>query len=215
MIFDFFNNFKHNYYRMRGQKLLFSGEPEKAYHYLEKALLCDDNETNIYFFSLALITLGRLDEAEKYLSNLVGNYPDNELATLSLSELFVQKRKWDQAIVLFEKLVEKHPSNNNYRQYLQRIVDPNARENYIKAKEMLNESLLLLNQKQTDQALNKLLAAAKIDPDNPYIQNNLGSIYMLIKKDKKKAMEHFHKAYQADPNNLKFKKNLEAARRQQ
>ncbi len=206
--------YRANYYQRKGQKLLVNGKPEKAYPYFEKALMLDDNPANIYNLALALLAMKRFDEAEKYLQKLLDLQPGNELGTLTLSEIYTWQREWDKAQALLNKLVELHPSNKNYHKYLQRITDPQARERYIKAKELLSESQTLLEKKEINKALQTLLEAEQYDPENPYIQNNLGSFYLLLEKNPKKALTYFQKAYQLEPGNAKFRQNLFQVRKQ-
>jgi len=133
-----FEYYQANYYRRKGQQLLVKGKPEKAYSYLEKALMLEDSPANIYNLALTLLAMKRFGEAEKYLQKLLELQPGNELATLTLAEIYTQQREWDKAQELLSKLVELHPTNNNYQKYRQRLTDPQARERYIKAKELLN-----------------------------------------------------------------------------
>ena len=211
---DYFEDFKKAYYRNKGQKLLVKGVPEKAYKYLEKALLLDHSAANMYNLALALLTMGKLDEAKEYLENICEEFPGNELATLTLSELYMQKRDWEKAVILLQQLTKLHPSNLNYKKYLARVSNPKTRENYIKAKELLNESQVLIQQKRFKDATEKLKKAEKLDPENPYIKNNLGSYYLMLEKDAKKAFAYFKEAFELEPNNPKFKQNLERARRE-
>ncbi len=213
-MFEFIEYFRKNYYQKKGQKLLMQGKPEKAYPYFEKALILEDSAANIYNMALTLLTMKRYDEAESYLQKILDNYPGNELATLTLAELYMQQREWDKAKELFSELVRLHPKNNNYKSYLQRLEDPEKRENYIKAKQLLNESQRLLEAQKTKEALQVLLQAERYDPDNPYIQNNIGSFYLMLENKPKKALTYFQRAYQLEPENLKFKENLYKVRKQ-
>ncbi len=206
-------NFRMNYYRRKGQKLLLRGKIDKAYPYLEKALMLEDSPSNIYNFALCLLTLKRYEEAESYLEKILSAYPGNELATLTLVELYMQRREWEKSRELMANLVRLYPANQNYKKYFQRLEDPSKRENYIRAKELLNEAQVLLESKEHDRALELLLKAEKLDPENPYIQNNIGTFYLMLKKEPKKALTYFQKAYQLEPENRKFKQNLFHVRR--
>jgi tetratricopeptide (TPR) repeat protein len=212
-MFDYFENFKKAYYRNKGQKLLVKGMPEKAYYYLEKALMLDNSPSNMYNLALTLLTLGKHEEAKDYLVKICAEFPGNELAVLTLAELYMQKREWEKAENLLSQLVKEHPSNLNYKKYYERIADPDSRESYIKAKELLNQAQNLLQQKQFKKAEKTLLEAEILDPGNPYIKNNLGSYYLMLENDPKKALDCFQKAFEIDPSNMKFRKNLSAARK--
>ena len=210
---DYFDNFKIAYYRNKGQKLLVNGLPEKAFAYLEKALMLDLSAPNIYNIALVFLTLGNLEEAKFYLKKICEMHPGNELAVLTLAELYMQKRDWEGAEAILKRLTEEHPSNQSYKKYYSRVANPLSRESYIKAKEMLNQAQLYLQQKNTCKALELLISSEKLDPENPYIKNNLGSYYLMLEGNPRKAFEYFQKAHEIDPVNMKFRQNLNIARK--
>ncbi|MCB5229997.1 MAG: tetratricopeptide repeat protein [Candidatus Cloacimonas sp.] len=211
MIFDLL--FK-DYYRTKGQKYLMKGKPERAYRYFEKALLQDSNSTNMYNFALVLLALGRRAEAKNYLSKVLEEMPNSELVLLTLADLEMQDKQWDKAEDLLTLLTEHYPNNNKYQKYLGRVKNPAARENYIKAKDLLQKASTLLTENKTKEALQSLQKAEKLDPENPYIQNNLGFFYLQLEKNPKKALTYFQRAYQLEPDNKKFQENLYSVRRQ-
>jgi type IV pilus assembly protein PilF len=59
-------------------------------------------------------------------------------------------------------------------------------------------------------ALEYFLKAEKLNPKDPYIQNNLGLVYM-IKKRPDNALEHFKKAYALKPDFMPALNNLGSA----
>lgn len=64
-----------------------------------------------------------------------------------------------------------------------------------------------LIQKNYAQALQALLQAEELDPENSEIQNNLGMAY-FFKKDLKSAISHIKNAIKLDPKNSDAKGNL-------
>ncbi len=212
-MFTYLDVFKKNFYRNKGQKLLLRGRPEQAYPYLEAALMMDIDPHNMYNLALAFLAMQKYDEAEAFLTKIVERAPDNALAVLTLSDLYTQRRDWDKALEIMDRLCKAYPNNPVYKKYLLVISDPKRRENYIKAKELLNKGQKDILSGNVDAAYNSLKQAVKLDPENPYIHNNLGSICLRAKNDPKKAFEHFHKAYQLNPNSKAFKENLEKTRK--
>jgi tetratricopeptide (TPR) repeat protein len=202
------DNFYKSYYPIKGQKLLLKGKIEKAYQYFEKALLLENNATNLYNISLALLALGRRKEAQNYLEKVLELMPTSELVLLTLADLAMQGRDWKKAEMYIEKLILAYPKNTKYEKYLLRVKNPSARENYIKAKELLQKANALIVEKKTKEAIDALEKAEKYDPENPYIQNNLGTFYLQLEKNPKRALTYFQKAYQLEPDNDKFKQNL-------
>lgn len=212
-MFGFLETFKAAYMRNKGQKLLMKGRPWEAYPYLEMAVLMDSNYNDLYNLVLALLSMNKKEEAEAYLSKIVEQVPDNPTIILTLIELYTMKRSWEKAEKLMRQLCEYYPSNVNFAKYLERIAHPKKRENYIKAKELMNSATTDIIEGRHEDGYQKLKKGEQLDPENPYIHNHLGTIYLRLKKKPDKAFEHYHKAYKLAPTNSAFKQNLENARK--
>ncbi len=203
----FIDNFKEKYFRRKGQKLLTKGKIEKAYTYFRKALLLKNSAENVFNLSVTLMSLGNYAEAEKFLSKIKEQYPENTLNTLSLAECMIMQKKWDKAIQLYQKILKKDPDNPSFKKYLKIAQDPVFREKYVKSKELFNKATLALKQKNDEKALKHLLDANEYFPNEPHVLHNIGSIYFL-KKRYKKAYKYILQAYELKKNNPKFKESL-------
>ncbi len=198
--------------RQKGQKLLSKGKIEKAYSIFQKVVLLDDSQENLFNLALVLMALNKYPEAEEYLQKVYEKLPSNEMNLLTLAECSMMQQKWEQADKLYQELIAANPRNESYQNYLIISKDIVAREKYVKSKELFNAAALELKMKNDEKALKILLEAEEYFPENPNILNNIGSIYLLLKKYKQ-AYDYFIRAMQFDSNNLKIKKNVLIARK--
>jgi len=127
-----------------------NGDFEKAQKLFEKALDHDEpaQDPNIHFNNaVALINLGRPEEAEDHLKFVLDNDPDNYHAMGLLGTLYLEDKQYDKAIDVLERAV-KHPDAAK---------DSSMHYNLGYAKLMANHP---------DEALRDFKKSAKIDPSN-------------------------------------------------
>lgn len=93
----------------RGQALASSGNVQGASEEYRKALLFMPDEAD-YQISLcvALVELGKLDEAESHLQELLQGDPTDGLVNVMLARVAERRRKPDQAIEYFQRAVYGH-----------------------------------------------------------------------------------------------------------
>ena len=197
--------------RIRGQKFLSKGNAERALLYFERALMLSDEPADRFNFAIALIALHRFEEAETYLADLYNSYPENEITTLSYGDCLMMLRKWDDALKLFASLSKAKPDKQSYRDYLKRAEDPILREHYVLSRELIFDGLRAIDTKQFPVAEKLFEKAKQIDPDNPTILSNLGSL-LLKKKEFVRAHQLFTQALKFAPENITIQKNLKQAR---
>ena len=196
----------------KGQQFLTSGKIEKAHEIFQKVVLIDNSTENLFNLALSLMALARYSKAEGYLRKIEENFPDHELNTLTLAESLIMQKKWDEAIKFYEKANQINPRSEAYKKYLAISKDVVAREKYVKSKEFFQEAIEKLGCKNDDEALKILQKANEYFPENPNILNNIGILYLNLKKYKQ-AYSYFAKAISLDPKNNKFQKNLLTAKR--
>ena len=206
---SFLSSLKEKRLRRKGQKFLTKGKIEKAYLIFQKALLINDSVENIFNISMALMSIGRYSEAEKYLLKVNEDFPENELTMLSLAECLIMQKKWNEAISYYEKVAEH---NSNLQKYLNIAKDSIAREKYVKSKQLFNKATIALKKREDEVALNTLIEAEEYFPDHPGNLHNIGSIYFLMKKYEK-AYQYILKAHSLDKTNPKFQKSLSSVKR--
>jgi len=209
---SFFDLHKKKFLVRKGQKLLSKGQVEKAFSVFQQVLLLDDSHENLFNLALALMSLSKYPEAEKYLMKVHAEHPSNEMNLLTLAECLMMQRKWDQAIKLYKELNLINPRNESYQSYLAISNDIVVREKYVESKVLFNAATQELKNKNDEIALKILLEAEEYFPENPNILNNIGSIYLLL-KEYKNAFDYFIRAMKFDPNNQKIRKNVLIARK--
>ena len=199
---SFFDSIKENYFRTKGQKYLVKRKIEKAYPFFQKALLINSSPENLFNISVSLMSLQKFAEAEKYLQKNLENHPHNELNLLALAECEMMLRKWNDAIKIYQKLVEINPQKKTKLQLAKNI---EQRENYVKSKELLTVAITL--KKDFSKSLKLLKEANKLAPQNAYILHNIGAKY-FSQKDWQNAEKYFMKAFQINKNNKNFQNSL-------
>jgi tetratricopeptide (TPR) repeat protein len=209
---NFLQSLKVKRLQRKGQKFLTSGKIEKAHVIFQKVVLIDNSTENLFNLALSLISLARYSEAEGYLRKIEKQFPDHELNTLTLAECLIMQKKWDETIKFYEKASQINPRSEAYKKYVAIAKDVVAREKYVKSKELFQEATEELRCKNDEKALKILQKANEYFPGNPNILNNIGILYLNLKKYKQ-AYSYFTKAISLDQENKRFQKNLLAAKR--
>lgn len=168
------------------------GDMEKRLYWAKRACATGLNyeftKTN---YGVALITAGRLDEAQKELEHVLEVYPESGMALFHLGRVFMKKEEYEKALDMFKKFVEKQPGNP---------------DGYI------NLGLTFLAMDETASAEAQFLRALELAPSNTLAMINLGLLYMktgradLAQKEWKAVLE-------IDPTNPIALQNLDALRR--
>jgi len=207
-----FDLFRENYFRIRGSRFLSRRNYRKARYYFEKVLLLSSSKQDLFTYSIILLSLGKYQEAEKYLDKIDKDYENNEIFGVTFGETKMMLRKWDQAKSIYRSLTEINPKHPGYQHYLTISGDVVAREKYVRTKELLSMADNLIFSRKHQEAFNKLLEAYELIPESSLILNNLGSLLLKMKKNYPEALQYFEKAYKLEPDNLEYKKNLVCVR---
>jgi Flp pilus assembly protein TadD len=151
-----------------------------------------------------LFRKGRNDEAIRYLKNSIQLNPQNPDTFNNLGNAYLAKGDTDGAIEQYRHAVDlvkgkagKHP-------------DP-----------FYNLGNALVKKGDLNGALDAFLEAEKQDADDPLIQNNLGFVYERKNSQDppnnpiSRAVEHYRKAADRQPDNAVFQRNLGLAARKQ
>lgn len=199
-------------FRKKGQKYLSKGNAERAFLYFEKALMLSQEPADRFNIALALLNLNRYSEAERYLEKLYHEYPDNEINALSYGDTLMMQNKWDIAEKVFVQLVKKKPEKASYKQYLAKSRDVVEREKYVTSRKLITKGLQAIDNKDFSTAYDLYKKAEIIDPENPTILTNLGSL-LLRKKNYFEAHKYLNKALKRAPDNILIQKNLKRVQR--
>lgn len=207
-----FEDIKEKRLKKRGQKLLTKQKFEKAYHIFQKTVLLNNSVENRFNLAITLLSLSEYSKAEKYLTDIFDEFPENEINLLALAECYIMQRKWDVATASYENLYKLNPENKSYKQHLQIAKDVVAREKYVKAKELFAKATIELSKKNDKNALEILLEANEYFPQDAIIINNIATLYIMI-KDFQKAYKFAMQAVALKPKDPRYQNNLKIAKR--
>jgi len=200
--------FRENYYKLRGHRLLSRGEFQKAYHFFSKALLINDTPQNVFVLALTLLSMGRVSEADKYLTKIKEHFKDNEIFLTTYAECKTLSRNWEEAKDVYNSLLNLFPNNPVYTHYINLLSDPVQREKYTHIRELITKSDKLSRENNNGEALKCLQSADEIAPNNALILNNIGSLLLSMRKEPEKILTYFRRACEIEPANVRYKKNL-------
>ncbi|MBN1327542.1 MAG: tetratricopeptide repeat protein [Candidatus Cloacimonetes bacterium] len=196
----------------KAQRLLTSGKYERAWKFFQEIILLNDSPENQFNLALALIALKRFQDASFYLEKVNQNYPENELAALTLAECYLRLKLWDKASEVYRVQLKFKPNNQSLLRYLQKSEDVVAREKYVRARDLADAAERSASQKQYQEAREKLEEALSYMPDDPNILNNLAACHWR-QKDYEKAFFYLEKAFKLAPGDKKIQKNLVSVKR--
>ncbi len=141
---------------------------------------------------------------------------DNVESIREIGEYFFSNQYFDEAIEVFEILIEKGENNREIFEktayaYEKLANFHEALKFYSKAElfdgnrlwNLKKMALCYRNLKQSEKALECYLGAAKLKDDDLYVQANLGHCY-LEKKEYEKALDYYFKVEYLAPSNIKI-----------
>jgi len=169
--------------------------------------------------ALAFHKSGRLEDAKKIYENLLTKNPNNFEITNLLGVVFLQLKKYDEAIFLIKKAININPNHHalynnlgvSYKEiekYSEAIdsfkkaikINPNYSEAYN------NLGIVLKKNHQYEEAYNNYRESIKLNPTYTEAYNNLGLLYLEI-KDLKNAILNFNIAIQLNNKYIDAYKN--------
>ncbi len=184
----------------------------EAFNTIESILKIKTIENVIKDKSFVLYKLNRIEESKKIcIFYLNKNNEDLGFLTV-MGQCLFHERKYDEAIKIFEKILQIDSQNISALNSLARTNNEKndklkAEEYYLKALKIDGSSFYLLNNiagfyrenSSYDKAIDYYKQALSVNPNNAYIYNNLAKIYFDL-NNHEKAMENSFKA-------LKMKKS--------
>jgi len=204
---------QHRYWQRRGQRWLNQGRASAAYACFQRALLLQNEPEDRFHVGLALLGLGRYNEARGFIEDLAGGEQAPEVALLALAECSLMQRRWEEAEGLFAKLCDIRPGSRRYTDWLALARDGVRREKHVIVREYFNRAQALLEKKQPKEALQSLEEAWAADNTNALVANNIGSLLLLRGRTPAEACFYFEKAVTLEPDNVRFRENLSWVRR--
>jgi len=166
-------------------------------------------------FAQALVRLGRYDDAIELVREGAGsNLKDKNGMKLLEASIYMEMKRYDDAILIYEWLLASDPENVFYvmrlgQAYMSAGKYDKAEETFLKVGRMDPDNIDYLIQLSLvydlagrfEEAEKSLLAVLEKDPENALALNNLA--YMYIEHDKRlsKAIEMARTALSLDPRN--------------
>ncbi|NOT35936.1 MAG: tetratricopeptide repeat protein [Saprospiraceae bacterium] len=159
---------------------------ELAYHLVEKIKQAPDSLTN-----RALIA-----EAIPHLEKAVQLYPRFANCVYLLGNLHYLKKDYEKAAITYNKYLDLNPNGSDVLKNLQVCYREYGRE--IALRESVEE---------IDKAIEALIKALKINPNDSKLLETMGMAY-AVKKDFNLAIDYFNKAIKMSPDNGMLLVNL-------
>jgi len=149
------------------------GETKEAVKILsEMESYAPENIEILYSKALAFLSQGDISKATAPLEKILDLNPEFTPAVITMTKIFIQQKKSDQAIVLARRSLQKSPENPDYLILLAGLVDT--------------------YESSPDEALSLLKQAQRIVPDNPRVYAMTASL--LVRTGK---IENAIKEYQS------------------
>jgi tetratricopeptide (TPR) repeat protein len=156
---------------------------------------------------------GQQELAKKHYSRAVELDPDDREARNNLGVWYYNKGMYDKAVLEFERILERNPDNAEVRcnlgtAYSKRGLYGKAIEEFKEVLRNNPRSLEASNNLGTtykdkglyDQAIEAFNKTLEINPQLAIPHLNLATLYLYKKKDTKKALYHYERAMEIEPD---------------
>jgi len=124
-----------------------------------------------------LLEAGKFSEAERQFRQLVDEYPDFELAEISLGDVYLRQSKLDEAFAVYERVLKRNPDS---------------------ALAMLHSGEVCEAQGRYPEALQHYLDALQYQPDFAKLNYNIGRVLVLLERNDE-AISYFKTVLELDP----------------
>ncbi|MCD6384498.1 tetratricopeptide repeat protein [Candidatus Sumerlaeota bacterium] len=126
-----------------------------------------------------LLRQGKLKEAEKLLRQALQIEPRLYISRIKLAEVLGKQKRWKESIKELEIATKYFPQDPRAYFFLGR---------------------LYARQGNREKALANLSRAELLAPDNADVHYELGKVYLLLYKDNKRALTHFQRVLEINPD---------------
>jgi Flp pilus assembly protein TadD len=133
--------------------------------------------------------LGRLDAASRELEAWRAAHPASERIEATLGEIYIAVGRTQEAVPVYEGLIQRAPDNAGYRN---------------------NLAWILKQQGQVEAAQEQIEVALKMAPEDPNVLDTAGTIALRL-GDVRAALAHLTKAASAAPGNPEIQINYAEA----
>jgi tetratricopeptide (TPR) repeat protein len=155
----------------------------------KSALEIDPSEARLRDLVEAQSRLGRLDAASRELEAWRAAHPASERIEATLGEIYIAVGRTQEAVPVYEGLIQRAPDNAGYRN---------------------NLAWILKQQGQVEAAQEQIEVALKMAPEDPNVLDTAGTIALRL-GDVRAALAHLTKAASAAPGNPEIQINYAEA----
>ncbi len=192
---NFFDKLKVKFYERKAFNSLIDNDYMKSIQYFEKIKYIDPNKKGLWYnMGIAYLSLKDYDKAEKCFLKELYRDKDNFNIIRALADLYYVWGKLDKAKERYNKILDivfDDKEKDYIKRRIEKCKNPEDKDDIIKSYDIYNQAVVLVNEKEYDEALELLNKAVELDDTNIPAMSSMGSIYMSIKKDYDKTLKYF------------------------
>jgi len=172
-------------------------------------MLCrwSDTPENRFNLALAKMNLRAYKEAIELLEPIHTQLPDQLFAGITFAQCLMLAKRFSEAEKVYEHLLDVNPQNSLLQTLHALSQDTAGRDKFASSLDLQFQASILEEQKEHQKALQLLLTAAGLTPDDAALHNNIGALKLKLKYPLNEVMADFAKAMQLSPDNDRYKRN--------
>lgn len=194
-------------FRTAAQKHLLYGKRKRALVLFEMLCRWSDTPENRFNLALAKMNLRAYKEAIELLEPIHTQLPDQLFAGITFAQCLMLAKRFSDAEKIYEHLLDVNPQNSLLSTLHMLSRDPVGRDKFASSLDLQFQASILEEQNDHQTALQLLLTAAGLTPDDAALHNNIGAIKLKLKYPLNEVMADFAKAMQLSPDNDRYKRN--------
>jgi len=193
--------------RTAAQKHLLYGKRKRALALFEMLCRWSDTPENRFNLALAKMNLRAYKEAIELLEPIHTQLPDQLFAGITFAQCLMLAKRFSEAEKVYEHLLDVNPQNSLLQTLHALSQDTAGRDKFASSLDLQFQASILEEQKEHQKALQLLLTAAGLTPDDAALHNNIGALKLKLKYPLNEVMADFAKAMQLSPDNDRYKRN--------
>lgn len=194
-------------FRKEAQRQLVYGKRQKALALSELVLGWSDTPENRFNLALARMNLREYEKALPLLESIHTLIPDHLFAGVTYGQCLLLAKRWQEAAEVYTKLLDENPDNLLLSKLLAMSKDPVGRDRFTVSLDLQYEAAILMDNKDYSAALELLLKAVVLTPEDAALYNNIGTLKLKLKHSLPEVMQAFSRAMQLSPDNDRYKRN--------
>ncbi len=197
--------------RIHTQRQLLYGNHQKALRIMERLYHWSGSDEDSFNLAFCLISLRQYGQALELIEPIYRKSPGELFIGSSYAQCLLLTRQWETAKNILQSLQPAHPTDLILKKMIEVVENPVERDKYVTSLDWQFEASLQRDREEYAAALELLLKAVELTPKDAQLQNNIGAVMLRLKYPAEKAMKHFQKAMEIEPNNDTYKRNYRKA----